>query len=410
MSQNTPVFLLKTRSSPGDSYEDLFSAPTNGFQFDPVFVPVLEHRFEDAGMARVRGLLQTRAISKSQQSSYGALVFTSQRAVEAFASLVEEGKGEDEGWPYLLDVPVYSVGPATTRALQAISQLPPLQIFGGHTGNGESLAQFILEHYGTWYSDRPSKPPLLFLVGEQRRDIIPKSLMDPNLPSNKRIRVDEVVVYGTGEMASFKESFKQLLRDTADRPRRWAVVFSPSGCDSMLGALDMLDEETGKAKPKEGERSTYIATIGPTTRSYLVKSFGFEPDVCAEQPSPEGIWQGITRFNGGGFQIRQDIGYGIRWERLSICGCMIVIGRGSMEISREMMRCTNTRQRQGANPGNACQARMTVAPLPCNMQPLTQLNRPPPPRRLTRRRPSTPPIAPSVQDDIITATWCANWT
>ncbi|KAF7545956.1 hypothetical protein G7046_g9449 [Stylonectria norvegica] len=45
-----PVLLLKTRSSPGDSYEDLFSAPHDGLAFAPRFVPVLLHRFDDHGM------------------------------------------------------------------------------------------------------------------------------------------------------------------------------------------------------------------------------------------------------------------------------------------------------------------------------------------------------------------------
>jgi uroporphyrinogen-III synthase len=134
------------------------------------------------------------------------------------------------------------------------------------------------------------KPPLLFLVGDKRRDIIPRVLTEAGW------RVDEVVVYGTGELKSFKQDFTRRLEETMDRSRRWIVVFSPSGCDSMLSALDLLDRSTGMAKPKLPNRSTYIATIGPTTRDHLINTFGFEPDVCAEQPSPEGVWQAICRF------------------------------------------------------------------------------------------------------------------
>jgi len=65
----------------------------------------------------------------------------------------------------------------------------------------------------------------------------------------------------------------------------------------MLRALGMLDEETGKVpdgmSPMKG---THIATIGPTTRDYLRTEFGYEPDVCAEKPSPEGIEEGIKMF------------------------------------------------------------------------------------------------------------------
>ncbi len=60
----------------------------------------------------------------------------------------------------------------------------------------------ILEHYGQIYSERNPKPPLLFLVGETRRDIIPKTLMNPELSSDKRIEVVEEVVQADEEGSS----------------------------------------------------------------------------------------------------------------------------------------------------------------------------------------------------------------
>lgn len=175
-------------------------------------------------------------------------------------------------------------------------QDPPLQVFGEHTGNGDSLAHFILDHYGTWYSDRIVKPPILFLVGEQRRDVIPRTLMDSQLPQNRRIQVDETVVYGTGVMDSFPQDFELCLEAVNHKKMVWIVVFSPTGCDAMLKGLSMLDETTGKAKPKDPARTRFVATIGPTTRTYLQKTFQFEPDVCAEKPSPEGVLDGIKLY------------------------------------------------------------------------------------------------------------------
>lgn len=298
-SSPVPVLLLKTKSTPGDAYEELLSAPAHdGFTFAPHFVPVFLHNFDDAGMSHVRQLLHERKIGTRPDDRYGGFIFTSQRAVEAFTKLVEEGQQDDTAdaaWPHLQDVPVYSVGPATTRALKAVPQQSGLQIFGEHTGNGATLGPYILEHYGEWYSDRSVKPPLLFLVGEQRRDIIPKTLMNPALPDDQRIDVTETVVYGTNVMETFPADFEDHLQRTHDSEARWVVVFSPTGCDSFLQGLGMLDPETGKVKPNSRDGRTFIATIGPTTRDHI-RSFGLEPDVCAVAPTPQGVLKGIIEY------------------------------------------------------------------------------------------------------------------
>ncbi len=91
--QTVPVLLLKTKSSPTDAYEDLFSTPHDDFRFEPTFVPVLQHCFEEDGLKSVRKLLHERKINNGVDSAYGGLIFTSQRAVEAFAKLVDEGQG-----------------------------------------------------------------------------------------------------------------------------------------------------------------------------------------------------------------------------------------------------------------------------------------------------------------------------
>lgn len=97
-----PVFLLKTKSTPNDGYEERFeevgfNAMRYGGEgergFEPVFVPVLEHRFVEEGVEVVKTLLREREIGKDEQKKYGGLIFTSQRAVELFAKLVEEGRG-----------------------------------------------------------------------------------------------------------------------------------------------------------------------------------------------------------------------------------------------------------------------------------------------------------------------------
>lgn len=155
----------------------------------------------------------------------------------------------------------------------------------------------MLDHYREWYKNRPVLPPLLFLVGEVRRDVIPKRLMDEQLPADRRICVTEVEMYETGVMESFPTDFQEVLRESLSAPLIWVVVFSPAGCENMLKGIGFLDGEgrvrSGEDMPEQ--QRVRVATIGPTTRDCLIE-LGFTPHVCAEQPSPEGVLNGIVRY------------------------------------------------------------------------------------------------------------------
>ena len=93
------MLLLKTKSTPTDAYEELFSTGSDGFHFEPHFVPVLQHRFQDEGIREIDTLLTEKRISNRPGCSYGGVIFTSQRAVEAFAKVVQDGRGRDLGQP-----------------------------------------------------------------------------------------------------------------------------------------------------------------------------------------------------------------------------------------------------------------------------------------------------------------------
>ncbi|KAI9772027.1 MAG: hypothetical protein M1840_001315 [Geoglossum simile] len=289
-----PVILLKTKSTPTDGYEEYFrSAQTpDGAGFEPVFVPVLEHRYDQGNLGKVVRLVGDGGFAGEGGEGprrYGGLIFTSQRAVEGFAGAIEAERGAGER-DRLAKTPFYVVGPATFRSLSSIHGIPSTQILGAHTGNGEALAHFILTHYTALYPGE-EKPPLLSLVGEQRRDIIPKTL------GTNGIIVNELIVYKTGIIESFEESFKTTLLETeptSPSGLRWVAVFSPTGCEAMLRSLHLLDPE--ERAQMAGRKRTAVATIGPTTRDFLRDRFGFEPDVCATTPSAEGLGDGITRF------------------------------------------------------------------------------------------------------------------
>lgn len=314
--EQIPVYLLKTKSSPTDAYEEHFLKLDNG-RYKPIFVPVLEHMFRDDALRTLRRSAERFAFAGGSEATsrqkatnnpakrYGGIVFTSQRAVDAFATVV--AKLDPSKLESLFDneMPIYVVGPATANGVKALGL--PCSIVGEQTGNGEALANFILQWHRTLSSDvthlNGRKLPLLLLVGEQRRDVIPSTLQSEDLPASNRIPVTEVVVYETGEMATFEEDFTELLREAkgAKVKEQWVAVFSPQGCEAMLNALGWLDEKSGlfNAGLREvmsGPMKTHIATIGPTTRDFLLQELGFEPDVCSATPTPEGVGEGITKF------------------------------------------------------------------------------------------------------------------
>ncbi|KAK5115539.1 hypothetical protein LTR62_001198 [Meristemomyces frigidus] len=316
-----PVYLLKTKSSPNDSYEEHFSSLENG-KYQPIFVPVLEHMFRDDALRFLRrgaerfafaggsdaNEAKLRKATHNPAKRYGGMIFTSQRAVDAFASVVARLEPAKLGAMFDPKMPLYVVGPATARGVRALGL--PCPVLGEETGNGETLAQFILEHRRSLSDDvtrlAGSTLPLLFLVGEQRRDIIPRSLQCEDLPATERTPITELVVYETGEASTFEEEFSKLLVEAKRKGAKsqWVVVFSPQGCEAMLNALGWLDEATGRFSQVRkdaiaGALKSFVATIGPTTRDFLVQEFGFEPDICAASPSPESISEGVLAFVAG---------------------------------------------------------------------------------------------------------------
>ncbi|KAL8634408.1 MAG: hypothetical protein Q9228_007997, partial [Teloschistes exilis] len=109
-----------------------------------------------------------------------------------------------------------------------------------------------------------------------------------------------MIVYATAEAPSFPSKLASALADTADAPLRWIVIFSPTGGESLLRALGLLVPESSKVRGADDpcwvDRKTFIASIGPTTSDYMKDNFGFEVDVCAAKPRPEGVRQGIEGF------------------------------------------------------------------------------------------------------------------
>lgn len=89
-----PVLLLKTRSQPHDTYEEYFSTTSSqahpSISFQPVFVPVLEHEWDEKTLGSLGELLKNGELKEK----YGGMIFTSQRAVEGWADTVSRVEKE----------------------------------------------------------------------------------------------------------------------------------------------------------------------------------------------------------------------------------------------------------------------------------------------------------------------------
>jgi uroporphyrinogen-III synthase len=94
-----PLLLLKTRSNPTDPYEVHFSQnpfhPANGgpvVPFQPIFVPVLQHRH--INLDSLESVITSGRLEQDTEAGgYGALIVTSQRAVEALGAVLDRVKG-----------------------------------------------------------------------------------------------------------------------------------------------------------------------------------------------------------------------------------------------------------------------------------------------------------------------------
>ncbi|KAL8676806.1 MAG: hypothetical protein Q9186_006713 [Xanthomendoza sp. 1 TL-2023] len=317
-----PIIFLKTPSvGHKDPYTTYFDcnplSPSSSYE--PFYVPVLEHT---SNLTPIVTMLSCYHRSKGYQQNacesfpYAGLIFTSQRAVETFASaldsLLPNNMFDHDKTPLELlqhlAIPLYAVGPATARSLEGIrdKHMPCCRVRGGEeAGTGELLAALILRDYNTLCNGPGSacircedgeKKRLLFLTGAKHRDVVPVTLR--SAPDEQSIDVETMVVYATSESLSFASDIRNSLEATATAPVRWIVIFSPTSGESLLRALGWLkgDTKDGWRIQRLVDRRTYIASIGPTTRDYMKSTFGFDVDVCAEKPSPEGVRQGVEEF------------------------------------------------------------------------------------------------------------------
>ncbi|WBW71238.1 uroporphyrinogen-III synthase Ups [Schizosaccharomyces osmophilus] len=243
------ILLLKTESKPVDPYIDAFRQ----YQRNAFFLAVLQHQPINENILQIK--------LSQLLSNYCGLIVTSQRVSETLSAALKQLDKSTQK-TILNSIPVFTVGPATD---DSIRRLGFQQTFGRDCGRGETLADLI---QGWYQKTRPSKP-LLFLLGEKHRDIIPKKL--------GRDRIEELVVYVTQE---FEQSQSQVSAIIKKHPEiDWIVVFSPTQLCSKLASF-----------------SRKLATIGPTTGNHLQK-LGIEPNLVSSAPNPVSLASGIYEYD-----------------------------------------------------------------------------------------------------------------
>lgn len=249
------ILLLKNKTAQQDKYETTFQS----YGFEPVFVPLITHTHVPQGLLQ---LLENNAYLAQLQN----IIVTSQRTVECLYESVLP-RLDASAKQSLLQKTVYAVGPSTSEFLMRIGFT---NVKGGsNAGNGSILADIISSDI----SNQLPKPEPLLLVGEIRRDIIPKKLSSDGIP------VKEVITYKTANMPDNLMRFKHHATEGS-----WVVFFSPQGTEDII-------EFIKKANYK-------VASIGPTTQEFLEKK-GIKPSVVSLKPDEQNLLNAIISANTG---------------------------------------------------------------------------------------------------------------
>ncbi|CAD6647477.1 XXYS1_4_G0031970.mRNA.1.CDS.1 [Saccharomyces cerevisiae] len=263
------VLLLKNKTVPIDKYE----LECRSKAFEPIFVPLIKHTHV---IQDFRNVLNT---IPNYLNTINYIIITSQRTVESLneaiiPTLTSEQKAA------LLSKTVYTVGPATANFIRRSGFI---NVKGGEdAGNGSVLADIIIDDLSTDIKACPSSE-LLFLVGEIRRDIIPKKL------HSKGIKVREVVTYKTEELSDGFKRFIHAMKECDEDKvfSDWVVVFSPQGTKEITQYLGDSNRLPGS--------HLRVASIGPTTKKYLDDN-DVTSDVVSPKPDPKSLLDAIELY------------------------------------------------------------------------------------------------------------------
>ncbi|TYZ69486.1 hypothetical protein PybrP1_012560 [[Pythium] brassicae (nom. inval.)] len=257
----TKVLLLKAADA-------AYAAAFEQRALAPHFADVLAFEWvnEDAALT---------AISRLER--FSALLVTSPRGASAVKCALEklrEGPGGAARYAQALErlraLPVYSVGRATSRELEALG----VKCRGDECGSAEVLAELL--HRDGELPTASATRPVLFACGEKRSAVLPESFRTRGLP------LEELVVYRSLALASVE------LPAECARPQ-WVAFFSPSGLKAMVKAA-LPWAHVRKAAIGNTTAAAMRAHAASTGLSY------WEADVVAPQPTADALADAIAAF------------------------------------------------------------------------------------------------------------------
>ncbi|XP_021567986.1 uroporphyrinogen-III synthase isoform X2 [Carlito syrichta] len=255
------VLLLKDPKE-DDCGQDPYVRELGLYGLEATLIPVLSFEFLS---------LPSFSEKLSHPESYGGLIFTSPRAVEA-TELCLEKDNKTEVWEKSLKEKwnaksVYVVGNTTASLVSKIG----LDAEGENCGNADKLAEYIC-------SRESSALPLLFPCGSLKREVLPKMLQDKGIP------MESVTVYQTFPHPGIQGNLKSYYSQQGVPAS--ISFFSPSG---VAYGLKHIQELSG-----DSIEQIKFAAIGPTTARALAAQ-GLPVSCTAESPTPQALAAGLRK-------------------------------------------------------------------------------------------------------------------
>ena len=246
------VLLLK-ESEENDKYHKCFHE--NGFP-NVQSIPVLEFEY-----CNLEGL----KLFSENFEQYSGLIFTSRRAIQAFALAVD--KTQIEVISRSPDLNIYVVGRTSETCLDKLG----LSSRGSDTGNAKELSEYIINE------NKNVVKPLMFACGNLARETVPTRLADAG------IKCETISCYKTVPNKTFVEKLEEYYSKTKPDV---IGFFSPSGAEFYLSQIRQVIQNFSNTK---------LVAIGQYTGETLVKLNG-HVDGIAMKPTPESLLEVVKKF------------------------------------------------------------------------------------------------------------------